>query len=171
MCVCVCFFYIPVCWLSRRTAVRLDLRLLLSSSAFTLGTLRGEAEKGGVRSRAASFSHLPFAPSLPRAHCSHPPSLPFCFPADRLIFSLKPSGRGKIIFSYFFSGDKVRVSSGPMTGKIRRDGCCVCVCVCVPTGGISFFLLLLAVVNTHQSHLLSLKLSKSEQISNLIKRL
>lgn len=57
----------PVCWLSHRAAVRLDLRLLLSSSAFTLRVLQGRKEgegEGGVRSKAASSSHLPLSLSF-----------------------------------------------------------------------------------------------------------
>lgn len=60
--------YIPstvaVCWLSHHTAVRLDLRLLLSSSAFTLGVLqreRGEVLEVKLPLFHTSLSRLPLS--------------------------------------------------------------------------------------------------------------
>lgn len=70
---------IPVSWLSYHTAVRLDLRLLLSSSCFHTrhpAGMEGKTE-GGVRSKAASFSHsLPLSLS-PEPSAIHPSLLRF----------------------------------------------------------------------------------------------
>ena len=101
---------IPVCWLSHCTAVRLDLRLLLSSSAFTLCVLQGWKEgegEGGVRSKAASSSHLPslslsLSLSLYAELSTIRRSLPFLLRFRRANLSPEAKWHGENYFLYSF---------------------------------------------------------------------
>lgn len=88
-----------------RAAARLDLRPILSSSAFTLG----ERETGSVGSEAAWFSHPSFSPS--------PSSLSFCWAADGLICSLEPSGSGENYFFMFLLRREGEGLPGAMAGR------------------------------------------------------
>lgn len=120
---------VPVSWLSHHTAVRLDLRLLLSSSCFHTqhpAGMEGEREREVLEVKLPLF-HTSVSLSLPLP--SRPPSLPPCFASDGLIYSLKRSGGGKMISYIFFKEKRWGLALGAIMEKIRIDGWCVQGCL------------------------------------------